>query len=234
MKRLAAVCLALLLLSGCAQAQPEQSVFFAMDTMMSVRLYQGGDAALLDEAQHFVEDLEALVSVTDPDSEIYALNETGAAELSPEAAELLAGALELCQRTGGALDISIYPVLRAWGFTTGAYTVPREDVLAGLLSLVDHARIDLDGTMATLPQGMEIDLGRSAIRQGRGSSASSRSPARRWSPPAGTNGTSSGTACAIGTSWPRRPAHLPGAGSRPSPSWGTAACCATACPPPCS
>ena len=159
MKRLAAVCLVLLLLPGCAQAQPEQSVFFAMDTMMSVRLYQGGDAALLDEAQQFVEDLEALVSVTDPDSEIYALNETGAAELSPEAAELLAGALELCQRTGGALDISIYPVLRAWGFTTGAYTVPGEDVLAGLLPLVDHARIDLDGTMATLPQGMEIDLG---------------------------------------------------------------------------
>lgn len=158
MKRLLAA-FALLLLAGCAPAQPLERTFFAMDTVMSVRLYQGGDESTLDQAEARVRELEALWSVTEEGSEIYALNHDGAAELSPETADLLRTALGMCERTNGALDISIYPVLRTWGFTTGEYAVPDEDTLAALLSKVDHTQIRQDGTWASLPEGMEIDLG---------------------------------------------------------------------------
>ena len=164
MRRFFALCLALLLLAGCApaatQAQPTaESTFFAMDTVMNLRLYGGGDEALLDAAEGRVKELEALLSVTDEGSEIYALNRDGAADLSPETAELLDTALELCGRTDGALDISVYPVLRAWGFTTGEYSVPSDAAIAALLPLVDYTKIELDGTRVSLPGGMEIDLG---------------------------------------------------------------------------
>ena len=159
MKRFPALCLALVLLSGCAPAQTAQRTFFAMDTVMNVRVC--GDEALLDAAEARVRELEALWSVTDPDSEIFALNRDGFAALSGDAAGLLAGALELCGRTGGALDITIYPVVRAWGFTTGEYAVPDAQTIRELLSRVDYTRVGLDeaaGT-ASLPDGAAVDLG---------------------------------------------------------------------------
>ena len=164
MKRILAVLLAFLLLAGCAapaaQVQPTyETTFFAMDTVMTLRLYKGGDEALLAQAQDRVKELEGLWSVTDENSEIYALNRDGQGKLSPETADLLDTALAMCERTGGALDISIYPVLRTWGFTTGEYAVPDEEAVAALLSLVDYTQIERNGTHAALPDGMEIDLG---------------------------------------------------------------------------
>lgn len=164
MRRFAALLCALLLLPGCAaphsQAQPSaERTFFAMDTVMTLRLYGGGDEALLKRAEERVRELEGLLSVTGRGSEIRALNRDGAAELSSETAELLRGALALCARTEGALDVSTYPVLRTWGFTTGEYAVPDQETIDKLLPLVDYTRVALDGNAASLPVGMEIDLG---------------------------------------------------------------------------
>ncbi len=126
---------------------------------MTLRLYQGGDGSLLDRAEARVRELEAQWSVTEENSEICALNRGGRAELSPETAELLGAALDMCRRTDGALDISTYPVLRAWGFTTGEYSVPGGEAIAALLPLVDYGRVALEAGAAALPPGMEIDLG---------------------------------------------------------------------------
>ncbi len=164
MRRWAALLCVMLLLAGCAapqaQAQPgAERTFFAMDTVMTLRLYEGGDEALLADAEARVRELEGLLSVTGRGSEIHSLNRDGAAELSSETGSLLRGALALCARTEGALDISTYPVLRTWGFTTGEYAVPDGEALAKLLPLVDYTRVALDGNAASLPVGMEIDLG---------------------------------------------------------------------------
>lgn len=164
MKRAFILLLALALLAGCAPA-PAQAVpiaertFFAMDTVMTLRLYQGGDEAALERLEARVKDLEARWSVTDEHSEIFALNRDGQAELSPETELLLDAALGLCERTGGALDLSIYPILRAWGFTTGDHSVPGDEAIAALLPLVDYTRVDYGGRTACVPKGMEIDLG---------------------------------------------------------------------------
>lgn len=160
-KRMFAFLLAPLLLLpyGCAPAQPLERTFFAMDTVMTLRLYEGGDGSLLDRAEARVRELEAQWSVTEENSEICALNRGGRAELSPETAELLGAALDMCRRTDGALDISTYPVLRAWGFTTGEYSVPGGEAIAALLPLVDYGRVALEAGAAALPPGMEIDLG---------------------------------------------------------------------------
>ena len=158
MKRALAALLALTLLSGCAPAQAvptAEHTFFAMDTVMTLRLYEGGEEALLDAAEGRVKEIEALLSVTDPDSRIYALNHTGAAELSLEEGALLEGALELCELTDGALDFSIYPVLRAWGFTTGEYSVPNEETIAALLPLVDYRKVDVN---TDLPEDVHVSL----------------------------------------------------------------------------
>lgn len=150
------------LLTGCAGApaqEPERTEFFAMDTAMEFTVY--GEANLLDEAKSIISSVEEQVSVTDEHSVLYTINHTGTGKLIGNSAELMEKALELCRRTNGALDLSVYPIVRAWGFTTGSYQVPDEETIQALLPLVDYTKIQYnDATGAVvLPAEMEIDLG---------------------------------------------------------------------------
>ena len=159
MKKIWYVLTLTLLLSACGARNAAQHKldFFAMDTVMEFSAY--ADESLLAEARDIVADIENRVSTTREASEIYALNRDGGGTVSPETAALLDTALSMCRMTGGAFDVSIYPVVRAWGFTTGEYRVPSFDETAALLENVDYARIRLNGENVTFPEGMEIDLG---------------------------------------------------------------------------
>ncbi|MBR0139072.1 MAG: FAD:protein FMN transferase [Firmicutes bacterium] len=128
-----------------------------MDTYMSIRAYRADDA-LLQKAKERAEGLDALLSVTS-ESEIAALNRDKKAVLSEESAALLERALQLCAALDGSLDISIYPAVKAWGFTTEEYRVPSAGELESLIPLVDYKNVSLNGREASLGEGMEIDLG---------------------------------------------------------------------------
>ena len=149
--------------AGCqVEDVEEESRIFAMDTVMTLT-YHGQDREsgreAIEEGVAAVYELEDLLSATAPDSEISALNEAGQAYLSPDTAQLLSAALELCALTGGALDITAYPAVGAWGFTTGEYRVPNQAELEELGDRIDYTRVSLDQESASLPDGMKLDLG---------------------------------------------------------------------------
>jgi thiamine biosynthesis lipoprotein len=56
----------------------------------------------------------------------------------------------------------MYPIVRAWGFTTGDYRVPEDDEISALMENVGYDKITLDRDTVTLAPGMEIDLGSTA------------------------------------------------------------------------
>lgn len=159
------LCLASILVWGCVKgiSQPGQkkqtSTLFAMDTVMDLTLY--GNKNILNELQEKILELEGLFSVTDKDSEIYRLNHGEISQISPDTLDILSQSLSLCRRTKGALDISVYPLVRAWGFTTGEYQVPSDQEISSLLKRVGYPSLCLapKEKKALLPQGMEIDLG---------------------------------------------------------------------------
>lgn len=165
MRRFSVLCIAVLLLfAGCSGGGPVRRELTAMDTFMTLTVYgqsPAAGAALLEEAAGEIRSLEGLLSVTDPGSEIYQANHSGgeAVSLSAPTRELLEDALALCGETGGALDVTVYPAVRAWGFTTGDYRVPEEAELSALTDRIDYTRVSLDGGRLTLPDGMELDLG---------------------------------------------------------------------------
>ena len=68
-------------------------------------------------------------------------------------------ALALGAETDGALDISIYPVVQSWGFTTGNYRVPSESERESLLKSVDYRLVGLEADTASIEPGMMVDLG---------------------------------------------------------------------------
>lgn len=150
--------LTVLMFSICSASASGTCSFFAMDTYMTISAPEASEQ-LLDECEATIVEFAGHISVTDTGSEIYALNASGNAEVSGEVIDILEFALEMCESTDGALDITMYPVVRAWGFTTGEYRIPDEDELAVLLENVDYTAVNVDKNIITIPEGSMIDLG---------------------------------------------------------------------------
>lgn len=145
-----------LLAYNMAQAAGDRS-FIAMDTVMAIRAPSASED-VIDECESLAHLMEACFSVTIDDSQIARLNRGECVELSPLAQDLLSFALDMCEQTEGRIDISVYPIVKAWGFTNKTYRIPEEDEIKTLLQYVDYRKVALSDTM-TLPEGMMIDLG---------------------------------------------------------------------------
>ena len=159
--KLLLVAAAAALLTGCAPQGREETIF-AMDTVMTLEAY-GPEAedALIRVAQR-INELDRTLSVVNENSDVWAVNHsTGPVTVSEDTGALVALGLELWEETGGALNIAMYPVVRAWGFTTGEYRVVPGDERAALLARTDLGQLDYDpdSRTVTTPAGMELDLG---------------------------------------------------------------------------
>ena len=77
MKRTLALGLILLLLTGCGAPKKESRTVYAMDTVMTLTIYDTGAHAdlVLSESQSEIRRLEDMLSVTAPESEIARLNQ---------------------------------------------------------------------------------------------------------------------------------------------------------------
>lgn len=141
-------------------ASMQTTTLFAMDTVMELQAYGGDETKeLLSEAEQHIRNLEKELSVTDENSQIAQLNAKGTAQLSGEPAQIMREALGYCESTEGALDITIYPVLKAWGFTTGEYQVPSDESIEKLLTNVDYRNVALTDDSCTILPGTQVDLG---------------------------------------------------------------------------
>ncbi|MCM1539860.1 MAG: FAD:protein FMN transferase [Blautia sp.] len=135
--------------------------FFAMDTYMTFTAYGANAEHALLEAENRIAELESLWSVTDAGSDIYAVNHSNGqpVAVSGETEKLVAFALEMAEDTGGALEPTIYPVLMAWGFTTGENRVPSQTEIGELLEYVGYDRVCLEKGELSLDAGTMLDLG---------------------------------------------------------------------------
>ena len=160
-----------LLCAGCAaygavQEEPASLQFFSMDTVMTVNAYGPSGEDGVQAARDAVNRLDGLLSRTDPDSQISQLNahagDGTAVAVDPDTAELLSFAQSVSQLLPGDFDVTIAPVMDAWGFTTEARHVPSAAELSAALALVDGSQLEVDADNATarlLQSGMEVDLG---------------------------------------------------------------------------
>lgn len=158
MKRtLAALFLTLLLCSCGAPREPESVQFFAMDTLMTITCTEE-DLDAVHHAMREIARLDALLSRTREESAVSALNRGETVE-DAELAALLTRAAKLCKATGGAFDVTVAPVVSAWGFTADEYRVPTQEEITALLTHVGAGGIGSDGEVTTLAEGVSVDLG---------------------------------------------------------------------------
>ena len=162
-KRVLTLVMCIMFLLGSCQAEAAKNeerttYLFAMDTTMTIRVFGGSDD-LLQSLQKRVNGIENQVSVTREGSDIYRLNHEGNTTASPDTEIIMNRALDICEETEGALDVSVYPVVREWGFTTGEYHVPSSEKLEELIASVDYKKVESTEEGFCIPDGMAVDLG---------------------------------------------------------------------------
>lgn len=160
-KRICSLFLALLLCGCGANTPPAQRGSFVMDTYFSATDYGEYDYAAIDAVFELMQACERLFSVTDPESELSAVNGSDGApvRIGERTAALLGETLSVCARTDGAIDPTVYPVAAEWGFTKGEYRIPTDEEISALLPLVDYRGVRLGEGTVTLPPGVRLDLG---------------------------------------------------------------------------
>ena len=149
--------LTILSLTACTDKKPSVTSFEAMDTLMTLTVY--GDETVGERMKSRIEELDGLLDATDKNSEIFRLNHEKSASVSADAAELLNRSLELSAQLGGSFDLTVFPAVQAWGFTSGEYRVPDSGELKKLSDRIDYRRVALSGASAVLSENTEVDLG---------------------------------------------------------------------------
>ena len=140
----------------------ESRDIFAMDTYMTLTAYGKNAKKALDEAVDEINNIEQLVSTGIDSSEVSQINKNGKGSVSETTGYLIKRSKEIYDSTNGVFDITIYPIMQAWGFPTENYRVTGKKELKKLRGLMgaDHVLYDEKKQEVTLnKEGMKIDLG---------------------------------------------------------------------------
>ncbi len=140
--------------------------FFAMDTVVRITVYGERADEAVAVARERIMEYDGRFSVTNPTSEVSRLNGGNGepVRVSDELVHVLNKAKSVSESSGGAFDVTIYPVAKAWGFYAAegeerANRVPSSMELAEGLALVDYSNVVLDGNEVRLMNGSKVDLG---------------------------------------------------------------------------
>jgi len=123
-----------------------------------------------DAACEEIDRLDLTFSRFRPSSELSRLNRhaaEGPVVTDPEVFQLLAAALDIGEKTGGAFDITVGRLTRAWGFDGPRPGIPEAHELAAAKEQVGWRNVELDPAWRTVRftrPGLELDLG--AIAKG--------------------------------------------------------------------
>ncbi len=175
--RSATLSLALAALCGCASREPPPAALELSGPTMgtSYRVTLPGaprdDGAIGAAVRQALDRVDALMSTYRADSEVSRLNRHESSEplsISAETHAVLAAAQEISSATGGAFDITVGPLVDAWGFGPEETSAPPSaETVRGLMERTGWQKLVLDAqgpaVRKTVPQ-LRIDL--SAIAKG--------------------------------------------------------------------
>ncbi|MSS19361.1 FAD:protein FMN transferase [Pseudoramibacter porci] len=173
----AALVSALLIATGCSAAfgtsnEPVSRQVIAMTTVMNLKAYGKNAEKGLDDGEKEINRLDQLLSVGSDTSEVSRLNGSGGGTVSADLDTLLKKSRAVYRSTGGAFDITVYPLMDLWGFTkvynesdeldqNKPRNIPTASAIAQTLERVGADKISYDeGTKRlVLPAGTQIDFG---------------------------------------------------------------------------
>jgi FAD:protein FMN transferase len=119
----------------------------------------------VDDALDEVDRIDRLMSHYKPESPLSRLNREAGRHpvvVEPELFDFIAEAMRYSRESRGAFDITVGPLMKAWGFFRGDGRVPSEKELAEIRRHVGASHVHLDPAAETIAfddPGVELDLG---------------------------------------------------------------------------
>jgi len=118
--------------------------------------------AALAAAQEEIEQVNRLMSTRDPDSVLSRFNDNTDPAVGPDMLAVVRFGQSLAQRTGGAFDITVMPLVRLWAKAGQQGALPIDEELAHARALVGYARLGVpaegDGPLTKAEPAMQITL----------------------------------------------------------------------------
>lgn len=120
---------------------------------------------ILDRAFGLLREIDAKMSHYRETSEISRINRLGYGEpqeVSPETFQVVEASVKFYEKSGGAFDITVLPLVKLWGFFAGEPRLPRPEEIQNLLPRVGAHQLILEPRTKKVGfrvLGMEIDLG---------------------------------------------------------------------------
>ena len=158
------ICLPIAACSGDGKSETKRIT--ALGALVDITAYGKNAEVAIREAEAAITSVDSMVNTFDENSRIYAVNHSRGQPISVTAqvASMIETARMVSEQTGGALDLTVYPLMDAWGFLSGNYDVPEEDTIAALLTHTGMNLINLSpdqengGYMLQLPAETQITL----------------------------------------------------------------------------
>src|SRR5229473_5393263 len=120
---------------------------------------------IVDQAFDEVDRIDRLMSHYNANSPLSRLNREAAQHpvaVEPELFDFIVDAMRYHRDSGGAFDITVGPLMKAWGFFRGDGHMPQDEELAAARRHVGSAHVRLDPQARTIGfdgPGVELDLG---------------------------------------------------------------------------
>ncbi|MCR4671654.1 MAG: FAD:protein FMN transferase [Lachnospiraceae bacterium] len=169
----AAMCAAVLLMSGCRKASEDENdksaYTYAMGTLIQVRVIGENAQDKVYAAQQELARIDDLISYRTEGSLAESFNNGHETDMS-EIADLLELSLSMSEETGGAFDITVLPLTETWqfdrmeedGFDSESMTVPAEEDIQEALAKIGYEKLDFDeesGVLSCDEDGVRIEFG---------------------------------------------------------------------------
>lgn len=151
--------------------EPVTSTDFLMDTLVEQRVYGKKAKEATVETAKRLRDFENTYSMYVKESVVSKINKNAGVkptQLTEEEFAFFEETYNLCEQTGGQVDVTIAPVVTLWGVTGNEPKVPKQEELKEALKKVDYKKMELNKEAKTVflkEKGMAIDLG--AVAKGK-------------------------------------------------------------------
>lgn len=145
--------------------------FTAMDTAMTITVNASEQSAaddVVEACRERILELDEALAPENEGSEIAQLNAAGgsAVPASQDMVSLVSASLKSAQLSGGAFDPTIYPLTKAWGFTSGDHRLPSPDEIASLLPRVGYEAVQVNKEADTISLANKAQLDAGGVAKG--------------------------------------------------------------------
>lgn len=158
------LCLCLSACSMNSSSTQYQNTGFAMGTVISQNIYSSDGEEIAAQVLDVIDELEKTISWRIEGSDVANINEAAgsgkAVEVSEKTGLWLAECMDVYEKSGGKLDITVGAAARLWDIGGENPRIPEAEELAEALATVGCDKLVLEGTNVLYEQsGGQLDLG---------------------------------------------------------------------------